>query len=239
VLDGVLQRLLGDPKQGELLVEGERRLALVRREELQGRREVLEVEQREAVVVAVLEDDREDRGLRLVEVEDPAEEQRSEAVDGRPDLRPELARQRQVLGRMAGRLERPGKRARPLDDLRVGRVAGGRDPCHVAFDVGDEHRNAGLRQLPRQELQALRLAGAGRPRDEAVAGHHRQRDLDADVVGELAVEHRAADDEARLGEAVAGGHLVVECLVQWGRSSTGGRRGEAEAYHCPGGCSNL
>ena len=68
-------------------VVGEDRLALVRREELERRREVLQVEQRQVVVVAVLEDQRQDRGLGLVEVEDLAEQERAERMDGRPDLR--------------------------------------------------------------------------------------------------------------------------------------------------------
>ena len=128
-------------------VVGEDRLALVGRQELERRLEVLEVEQRQVVVVAVLEDQGEDRGLGLVEVEDLAEQQRPERVDRRPDLGAELARQRQELDRVAGRLERPAERRDALDDLRVGRVARRREAGQVALDVGDEDRHAGLRQL--------------------------------------------------------------------------------------------
>ena len=170
-------------------------------EELEGRRQVLEVEQRQVVVVAVLEDQREDRGLGVVEVQDLAEQQRPERVDRRPDLGAELARQRQELDRVAGRLERPGQRGDALHDLRVGRVAGRREAGQVALDVGDEDRHAGLRELAGEELEGLGLAGPGGARDEPVAVEHRQRDLHARVVDELAVVHRAADDEARLGRA--------------------------------------
>ena len=69
-------------------------------------REVLEVEQRQVVVVAVLEDERQDARLRLVEVEDLAEQERPERMDGRADLRAELAGERQELDRVPGRLER-------------------------------------------------------------------------------------------------------------------------------------
>ena len=106
----------------------EDRLALIGREELQGRREVLEVEQRQLVVVAVLEDQRQDRGLRLVEIEDLAEQQRPERMDGRPDLRPERAREGEELDRVAGRLERPVESRRPLLDLGIRGIAG-RSPC--------------------------------------------------------------------------------------------------------------
>ena len=104
-------------------VLGEDRLALVRGEELERRRQVLQVEQRQVVVVAVLEDEREDRRLGLVEVEDLAEEQRAERADGGPHLRPELAAERQELDRVARRLERPGQRFGTFDDLRVRRIA--------------------------------------------------------------------------------------------------------------------
>jgi hypothetical protein len=54
------------------------RRTLVRREELQGGAEVGEVEERQPLVVAVREHEREDRHLRLVQVEHLAEEQRAE-----------------------------------------------------------------------------------------------------------------------------------------------------------------
>ena len=110
----------------------------------------------------------------------------------------------------------------PLDDLGVGRVAGRRETGQVALDVGHEDRHARLRQLAGQELERLGLAGPGRARDQAVAIEHAQRDLDASVVGELAVEHRAADHESRFGQRVAGRHRVVERLVHRSSGVAGG-----------------
>ena len=111
-------------RHAAVLVED--RLAVVRRQELERRRQVLEVEQRQVVVVAVLEDQGEDARLRLVEVEDLAEQQRSEGVDRRADLRAELAGERQELDRVAGRLERPAERSDALLDLGVRASPGGR-----------------------------------------------------------------------------------------------------------------
>src|SRR5438034_5868198 len=155
-------------------------------------------------------------------------------MDRRPDLGAERPRQRQELDRVAGRLEGPVERLGSLDDLRVRRVAGDGDPGDVALDVGHEDGDARLRQLAGEELKGLRLARAGRPGDQAVASHHRQRDLDASVVGELAVEHRAADDEAGLGQGVALAHLVVEGLIHGlGSRWAADFRGGPEAYHRP------
>ena len=195
-------------------VLGEDRLALVRREELEGRRQVLQVEQRQVVVVAVLEDQREDRCLGLVEIEDLAEEQRPERADGGPDLRPELAAEATGT-RPDGRTHRT---ARPSDVGTLDRPSGSSlrrrgQAGEVALDVQDEHGHARLRQLTGEELQGLGLAGARCARHQPVAVHHRQRDLDAGLVGELALVHRAADDDRRLIEGVAGAHGLDEGVV--------------------------
>ncbi len=122
-------------------------------------------------------------------------------------------------------LERPAERGDALDDLRVGRVAGRGESGQVALDVGHEDRHAGLGELARQELQGLGLARARGAGDEAVPVEHRQRDLDPGVVGQLVAEHRAADDQARLGQRVAGGHRVVERLVHRSSGRRSGGRG--------------
>ena len=194
-------------------VVGQDRLALVGGEVLERGRQVLEVEQRQVVVVAVLEDEGQDRGLRLVQVEDLAEQQRAERVDGRPHLGPELPGQRQELDRVARCLKGPAERGHALDDLRVRRVARRRQAGQVALDIGHEDRDARLRQLAGHQLERLRLAGAGRPGDQPVAVEHGQGDLDARVIRQLAVMHRAAEDEPGLRQAVAGRHRVAERLV--------------------------
>ena len=180
------------------------------------------------------------RGLRLVEVEDLAEQQRPERVDRRADLRPELARQRQELDRMA----RPAGTSRPSDvmrstDLRVGRVAGRGEAGEVALDVGDEDRDAGLRELPGHQLERLGLAGAGGARDEAVAVEHREGDLDVDVVEQLAVPKGAAQHDARLGRAC--NRPSSASRNAWSISPSGGARTMVErgkpsvsSASCPG-----
>ena len=85
--------------------------------------EVGEVEERQPLVVAVREHERQDRDLRLVQVEDLAEEQRSERGDGGSDRRAERSREREELGRVRPRLERDVELIRTLDDPLVGRVA--------------------------------------------------------------------------------------------------------------------
>jgi hypothetical protein len=59
-----------------------------------------------------------------------------------------------------------------------------------------------------------------------VTVRHRQGELDADVVVELGAEHRAADDQAGLGQGVALGHVVAECLIhRWSTPGGGVRAG--------------
>ena len=134
-------------------------------------------------------------------------------MDRRAHLRTELARQGQELDGVARWLERPPQRCDAFDDLGVRRVTGRRESRQVALDVGDEDRNPSLRQLAGHQLERLGLARPGRARDQAVAIEHAERDLDARVVGELAIDHRAAEYETRLGQRIAGRHRVVERLV--------------------------
>ena len=132
-----------DRRRRHPAVVGQDRLALVRREELQGRREVLQVEQRQVVVVAVLEDQRQDRGLGLVEAEDLAEQERPEASGPSPG--PGRRACPTATGTRPG--GRPARTSRPSDVARsttFGFVAspGIAMPGHVALDVGDEDRDA-------------------------------------------------------------------------------------------------
>ena len=98
---------------------------------------------------------------------------------------------------------------RPL----VGGVAGRADPRQVALHVDREHRHAERRQLAREELEGLGLAGAGRAGDQPVAVDARQRDLDPDVGQHLVAEHRRAEHDRGLRQRVARGHLRPERLV--------------------------
>ena len=141
-------------------------------EELQRRREVLQVEQRQVVVVAVLEDQREDRGLGLVEVEDLAEEQRPEASGRSPG--PARRAGRTATGtRPDGR---PARTSRPSDCGALDRPSGWSrrraSPCPVTSPLTSATNtgHAGLRQLAREELERLGLAGARSPRRSARGG---------------------------------------------------------------------
>ena len=93
------------------------------------------------------------------------------------------------------------QRLQPLVDLRTA-LAGLGEPRQVALDVGDEDRDAGLRQLTGEHLERLRLAGAGRARDQPVTVQHRQRDLHPHFVEQLPAVHRTADDQRGLVERV-------------------------------------
>ena len=199
----------------------ERRLALVRREELQRRAQVGQVEQRQPLVVAVGEDERQDRDLRLVQVEHLAEQDRPEGRDRGAHLRAECAREREQLDGMAPRLVRDAELLRPLHDGTGRRVAGLREPREVALHVAHEHRHSGVGELAGQDLQGLRLPRAGRAGHEAVAVHHRQGKPHGRARRDLAVEHRRPEQQRRLVERVPLGHLLEEGLVHRGREPSG------------------
>ena len=99
-------------------------LARVRLEEGEQRPQVGQVEQRQALLVRVMEDEREALLLRLVRVEDLGEQLRAEVGDGRPHRHAGAdPAEREVLDREPARLEREaelaacasrrGRRARP------------------------------------------------------------------------------------------------------------------------------
>ena len=184
-------------------VVGEDRLALLGRQELEGRHEILEIEQRVVVVVAVLEDQRQDRGLGLVQVEHLAQQQRPERVDGRADLRTAFAAERQVFDRVASRLVQHAERRHPLLDARIGGIARDCQACEIALDVGHETGHAGQRQLAGHELKGLRLASSRGAGDQAMAVQDGKCHLHADARIELAIEHWAPQDQARLVERIA------------------------------------
>ena len=160
----------------------EDRLAVVGAEELQRRPEVGEVEQRQVLVVAVAEDQRQDRGLGVVEVEDLARAAaaRSDETLARtcaPDL-PD--RDRTSIGWPAawnvqasdsqrsttfGLAASPGA---PIPD---------RSPLTSTAKTGTPSDD----ELPGDQLQRLGLAGARGAGDQPVAVDPRQRDLDPDV----------------------------------------------------------
>jgi len=64
---------------------------------------------------------------------------------------------------------------------------------HVALHVGDEHGDAGARELLGQQLQRLGLAGAGRAGDQPVPVHRREWHADRRVTEQLALVDAAPE----------------------------------------------
>ncbi len=170
--------------------------------------QVLEVEQGEAVLVGVVEDQPEAALLRVVEAEDLAEQGRAEARDRGADRDAvALAAERVELGGVCRRRPRHADVGRAAGDL-VAALAGRREAGQVALHVGEEDRDALVGQLLGHELERLRLAGAGRAGDEAVAVEHAQRDLHRGVGVGLPVDHGGTQLEHGAVERVAGADLV-------------------------------
>ena len=163
-----------DARGGDVAVVGLQLLRMIA-DVLQHRAEILEVEQQQAAVVGHLEDERQHARLRLVEIEDARQQQRTEIGDRRADRMTLFAEDVPEDGR-ACRVGRLGH-ADELEALEeLGRRGAGlRDARQIAFDVGHEHRNADPREALGHHLQRDRLSGAGRAGDEAVAiGERRQ-----------------------------------------------------------------
>ena len=138
------------------------------------------------------------------------EEHRAERGDRRPDLRPELPREREELHGVAEGLELHPQLGDPLAHLRVGPVPRERHPGQVTLHVGDEGGDAGPCQLPGDPLERLGLPGPGRPGDEPVPVEHGQGDLHPDAGQGLDTLHRGAQVERRLGQRVAGFHRFAK-----------------------------
>ena len=152
---------------------------------LKHRAQVLQVEQQQAVVVGDLEDDVQHAGLRFVEVEHAAEQQRAHVGHRgahRVALLAEHVPQRDRAGQRRGRIEPALLQGGCHLVADMARLA---DAGEVALDVGHEHRHADARELLRDGLQRDRLAGAGGAGDEAVSiGERREQGaLDGVVAG--------------------------------------------------------
>ena len=147
-------------------------------EEREQRAQVGEVEERQALLVGVAEDERQALLLRLVRLQHLAEQQRPEVGDGRADRDARAdAAEREVLDRERRRREGLAELLPPVGGD-AARAAGLGEPGEVALHVGGEDGHAGVGELLGDPLEALRLAGAGRAGDQAVAVHHPQRHLD-------------------------------------------------------------
>ena len=224
---GGLERRLTEERVGALVLEGDelaqddpgrrRReaaerlelgLALVAHEVADDGAQVLEVEEGEAVLVGVVEDEPEARLLGVVEPEDLGEQRRAEVGDRRADRHAlALATEREELRRVCRGLpvlpDVLGSGGGPVAGL-----AGARHAGQVALDVGEEDRDTLAGELLGHELEGLGLAGAGGAGDEPVPVEDGERDLDRGVgVGDV-VDDGGAEVERRAVEGVAGADLV-------------------------------
>ena len=150
---------------------------------LQHRAKILEIEQQQAVVVRDLEHQREHALLRGVQVEQAAEEQRTEIGDrganriaAPPEHVPENGRRRAPL-----RLGEPD-RLQPIAHLRRCRSGGGH-ARQVALDVGEEDGHADAGETLGEHLQGDRLPGPGCAGDKAVAVRERRSKPDVAAGG--------------------------------------------------------
>ncbi len=138
--------------------------------------EILEVEDQQAVFVGDAEDQVQDAGLGVVELEQPGEKQRSHFRDGGPQRMPQFPKDipkgdGKAGGGEVGESERHGAFA-DLGILSTGLA----DSGQVAFDVGQEHGHAQGTESFGESLERDGLSGAGGAGNQAVAiGQGRQQ----------------------------------------------------------------
>ena len=143
-------------------------------EVLDHRAQVLQVEQRQAGAVGVVEDQAERGLLGVVQAEHLGQQDRAEARDRRAQRHADAdAADHEELDRVRGGLPVVPGVAGPCADLVAG-LAGSGQTGQVALDVGEEDRDAGGGQLLGDQLQGLGLAGAGGAGDQAVPVEHRR-----------------------------------------------------------------
>ena len=138
------------------------------------RSQVGEVEERETLLVRVVEDEREALLLGRVRTEHLREQEWAEVRDGRAhrNARPDAA-ERQVLDGKPGGRELEPELVRALLGGAV-RRPGDRHPGHVALHVRREHGDAGCRELLGDDLQRAGLPRPGGAGDEPVPIHGRE-----------------------------------------------------------------
>ena len=167
-------------------------------EVLQHRAQVVEVDQRESGLVGVVEHEGERRRLRLVGAEHLGQELRAErrhrGAHRHAGRRGRRARGTTPDGRSASTRPRARRRARsPCRWAHPASSRPERSPLMSAANTGDAHR----RELLGHELERLRLAGAGRARDQAVPVAHAGRDLHHGLGDHGALEHPAPERPRR------------------------------------------
>jgi len=191
-------------------------LAVVAGQELEDFDEIDEVEEGQARLVGVAEEEGERGRLGLVGVEHLGEELRPEGRDGGPDryAGPE-APERQERDREARRFPFQAEFFRPGRHL-LARLPGPAQPGQVALHVGGEDGNALRRELFGQQLERLRLPGARGSGDQPVTVAHRRRDPDHGPGVDLAPEHGPAELNRRPLAGVGGGDASTEVVAHAG-----------------------
>ena len=103
---------------------------------------------------------------------------------------------------------------------------GSQQAGEVTLDVGREHRHAHRRELLGHQLERLRLAGAGRAGDQAVAVAHARRDLHDGVGDDGAAEQPAPErDRLAVGRVRRGDRACRTRLDRsWSRREATGMR---------------
>ncbi len=152
-------------------------------DELHHRPQILQVEQQQAVVVGDLEHDRQHALLGVVQVEQPAHQQRPHLRDGGAHRVAHLAehvpeRDREALPRWLVELQ-------ILQALgHLGRQRpGGRQAGQIALHVGHEHRHARGGEAFGQDLQRDGLAGTGGPGNQPMPVRQAGQKRDVFVAG--------------------------------------------------------
>ena len=135
--------------------------------------QVAKVEQQQSIIIGMTEDDVEHTFLRLIEIEQPRQQQRPHFRNGGADREALLAIQIPEHGGIIGigiivhaQFRRPRFELVGMFELRR---TGHRDTRQIALHIGDEDRDAIGGETFRQPLQRHRLAGARRPGDQTVA----------------------------------------------------------------------
>jgi hypothetical protein len=178
-------------------------------DELQHAAQVLQVEQRQAVVVAVLEHQGEHALLGVIQLQDAAQQHGAELADGGAQAGAGfLAEAEQFHGHALGHV-RFAHLGVARFDLLVGGT-GGRNAAEVALHIHEQGGHALQGKLLGEDLQGLGLAAARGAADEAVAVHGAQGHAHLAIGGHFAVVQRTAQQDAIALEGVASGDGGLE-----------------------------
>ena len=187
-------------------------------EEREERAQVGEVEEREALLVRVVEHELEALFLRRVRAQHLRQEEWAEVGDRRAHRHAGAdPAEGQVLDRKSGRGEGEPELGRSLL-CRAVRRAGHGHAGHVALDVRCEHRDAGGGELLGDDLERSGLPGAGRACDEPVPIHRREGQADGRFGDERSPEHPSPELDRAALRRIRRGDRGPERRCVWSRS---------------------